>query len=155
MKKLIGFIKNHCNQKLQYKKLKEKNEIYNIKIKKIFFQYKRIETSIFDDYPIEYDFEDEKCFDALVNDVLVNGGKYNNKFSSEAMKYSLSFYGIDLLDCIISENEYLEIKFKILSKLPSLYKTESAFSSDCTIKGEDFDNAIEQTFETKVVNAIK
>ena len=138
----------------KFAEIKEKNEIYNIKIKKIFFQDKKIETSIFDDYPIEYDFEDEKCFDALVNDVLVKGGKYNNKFSSEAMKYSLSFYGIDLLDCIISENEYLEIKFKILSKLPSLCKTDSAFSSDCTIKGEDFDNVIEQPFEAKVVNAI-
>ncbi len=103
----------------KFAEIKEENEIYALKIKKNFFQDIKMETSVFDDYPIEYDFENENCFDDLVNDVLVKGGKYNNEFSSEAMKYTLSFYGIDLLDCIISENEYLEIKFKILPKLPS------------------------------------
>lgn len=137
----------------EFAEIKEENEIYILKIKKSFFQNIKMETSVFDD-PIEYDFENENCFDDLVNDVLVKGGKYNNEFSSEAMKYSLSFYGIDLLDCIISENEYLEIEFKILPKLPSLHKTDSASSSDCTIKGEAFDKAIEQPLDIKIINAI-
>lgn len=102
----------------EFAEIKEENEIYILKIKKSFFQNIKMETSVFDD-PTEYDFENENCFDDLVNDVLVTGGKYNNEFSSEAMKYSLSFYGIDLLNCRITENEYLEIKFKILPKLPS------------------------------------
>ncbi len=138
----------------EFAKIKEENEIYNLKIKKSFFQNRKIETSIFDDYPREYDFADEKCFDNLMNDILVEGGKYNNEFSSEAIKYSLSFYGIDLLICRITENEYLEIEFKILPKLPSLYKTDNVSSSDCTVKGEDFDNAIEQPFNIKIINAI-
>lgn len=138
----------------EFAEIKEENEIYNFKIKKSFFQNIKIETSIFDDYPREYDFEDEKCFDDLMNDVLAEGGKYNNEFSSEAMKYSLSFYGIGLLNCRITENEYLKIKFKILPKLPSLHKTDRASSSDCTVKGEDFDNAIEEPLDVKVINVI-
>lgn len=93
-------------------------DVYKLSIKTSFFQEQEISFSIFE-YTGEYDFDNKDSVTDLIQDVLSKDGKYNNDFSYEAIKFILSFYGIDL-QSISLVGEFLSIDFKILLKLPTL-----------------------------------